>query len=171
MERTKEEILHQEITAFLHLEAELLDDQRFYEWLDLLTDDIQYVMPVRLTREKAQGKGFIAKMSHFAETKYTLKKRIERLDSEYVWAEDPPSRTRHFITNIRLSFENLDKKEVNSKSNVLIYRSRGDEPTYDILSAERHDILRQTQAGWRLASRYIYLDHSVVMTRNLAIFF
>ncbi|PTQ50857.1 MAG: aromatic-ring-hydroxylating dioxygenase, beta subunit [Hydrogenibacillus schlegelii] len=171
MEATKEGSLQREIEAFLYLEAELLDDQRFQEWLALLTDDVQYVMPVRITREKAQGKGIIKNMSHFVETKYTLRKRIERLDSEYAWAEDPPSRTRHFVSNIRIAPDRPDAGEVSVKSNVLVYRSRGDDPTYDILSAERHDVLRRTPEGWRLASRTIYLDHSVVTTRNLAIFF
>lgn len=31
-----------EIQQFLHLEADLLDDRRYDEWLDLLHEDIRY---------------------------------------------------------------------------------------------------------------------------------
>ena len=40
-------LLKHEVEEFLYHEAELLDDRRFAEWLDLLTDDIRYWMPMR----------------------------------------------------------------------------------------------------------------------------
>ncbi len=43
-----------EILDLLHREAELLDEGRLDEWLDLLTDDVTYQMPVRMTRERGQ---------------------------------------------------------------------------------------------------------------------
>jgi 3-phenylpropionate/cinnamic acid dioxygenase small subunit len=57
------------------------------------------------------------------------------------------------------------------KSNLLLYRSRGSDPTADLLSAERRDVLRKEEDGWRLRRREILLDHSVVMTHNLSVFF
>lgn len=42
--------LIREIEQFLYREARLLDDRQFQEWLDLLTDDIRYWMPVRSNR-------------------------------------------------------------------------------------------------------------------------
>ena len=36
-----------EIETFLFHEAELLDERRFTEWLDLLTDDLVYFMPIQ----------------------------------------------------------------------------------------------------------------------------
>jgi len=38
-------LLGQEITDFLYREAELLDERRYREWLDLLADDVRYSMP------------------------------------------------------------------------------------------------------------------------------
>ena len=43
-------LLKQEIEDFLYREAELLDDRRYEEWLDLLTDDVSYFMPMRRRR-------------------------------------------------------------------------------------------------------------------------
>ena len=40
-------LLGQEITDFLYREAELLDERRYREWLDLLADDVRYWMPIR----------------------------------------------------------------------------------------------------------------------------
>ena len=40
-------LLGQEITDFLYREAELLDERRYSEWLDLLADDVRYWMPIR----------------------------------------------------------------------------------------------------------------------------
>ena len=39
--------LKQEIEEFLYHEADLLDQRRFREWLDLLAEDLVYFMPVR----------------------------------------------------------------------------------------------------------------------------
>ena len=39
--------LKQEIEEFLYDEAELLDQRNFKEWLDVLSDDLIYFMPIR----------------------------------------------------------------------------------------------------------------------------
>src|SRR4249919_1058691 len=41
-----------DVLHFLNVEAELLDDNRFDEWLELLTEDVTYRMPVTVTRER-----------------------------------------------------------------------------------------------------------------------
>ena len=43
----EDHLLRLEIEDFLWDEAELLDDFRYEEWLDLLTDDLVYWMPIR----------------------------------------------------------------------------------------------------------------------------
>ena len=39
--------LKYQVEEFLYQEAEILDERRFEEWLDLLTDDVRYWMPMR----------------------------------------------------------------------------------------------------------------------------
>ena len=41
---------YSELQEFLFQEAELLDNGHFSEWLELMTEDIHYRMPVRLNR-------------------------------------------------------------------------------------------------------------------------
>lgn len=159
-----------EVYSFLTHESELLDEGHHREWLELFTDDAIYRMPVRETRDKGAGDGFTEDMGYFDETRGSLELRVLRLETEYAWAEDPPSRTRHFVSNVRVRPGEAED-EVAVKSNVLLYRSQGSDPHYDVLSAERKDILRRENGEWKLRHRVILLDHSVVTTHNLAIFF
>ena len=72
------------------------------------------------------------------------------------WAEDPPSRTRHIITNIELEAGESDS-ELKVFSNYLVYRSRG-ETEQDFFIGAREDILRQVAGQWKIARRKIILD-------------
>ena len=159
-----------EVQSFLMREAELLDERCEREWLETcIAEDVAYLMPVRENRERGEGKGFSDESFYFQETRGSLELRVRRLETEYAWAEDPPSRTRHFVSNIRVA-ECEDEDEVAVKSNLLLYRSRGSDPHYDILSAERRDVLRKEEGRWKLRRREILLDHSVLTTHNLSVF-
>jgi ethylbenzene dioxygenase beta subunit len=161
--------LEREIAQFFYREAELLDSNRLEEWLELLAEDIAYEMPLRMTRERGQP-DISSQMGHFSEDRRSLELRVKRLGTDFGWAENPPSRTRRFISNIRV--ENTAKaNEVKAQSYFLLYRSRGNSPEADLISGERRDLLRKLDGGWKLASRLIISDQSVLGTRNLAIFF
>jgi 3-phenylpropionate/cinnamic acid dioxygenase small subunit len=160
--------VREEIEAFLMAEAELLDEGRLRDWLDLCTDDIRYEVPVRVTRERVSGRGISRDMAHWSDDWTALEMRVLRQETEYAWAEDPPSRTRHFITNIRVSPGEGDD-ETAVRSNVLLFRSRGDSPNHDLISGERHDVVRRVDGRWRLARREVILDHSILPTHNLPI--
>ena len=157
------------VVDFLYLEAALLDDREHRAWLDLLASDIHYVVPVRVTAPHTLADSTLDDMAHFDEDRYSLMKRVERLETEHAWAEDPPSRTRRFVTNIRCWIGDSDDELV-ARSNLLLFRSRGDTLGPDLLSGQRTDLLRRTDEGLRLARRHVVLDESVLRTQNLAIF-
>lgn len=161
--------VRESITDFLYYEAELLDDRKFEEWLDLFADDARYEVPVRVTREKNAEWDVSPTARIFDDSKEMLQVRIERLNTEYAWAEDPPSRVRHFISNIRV-YPGDNGGEYNVRYNVLIYRSRGELPRYELLSGQRRDVLRETPDGWRIARRVVILDQSVLASYNLSYF-
>jgi phenylpropionate dioxygenase-like ring-hydroxylating dioxygenase large terminal subunit len=152
-----------------YTEAELLDGNRLDEWLALLTDDVVYQMPVRLTRERSAPNDVSHDMYYFDETQATLRTRIARLKTDFAWAEDPPSRTRHCVSNVRVA-PGTGADDLDVRSYLLLYRNRGDDPGHDLLSAERTDVLRRLDGVWRLARRCIILDQANLGTRNLAIF-
>jgi 3-phenylpropionate/cinnamic acid dioxygenase small subunit len=159
-----------EVHSFLMREAELLDERREREWLEsCIADDVEYLMPVRENRERSEGVGFSDESFYFQDTRGSLELRVKRLETEYAWAEDPPSRTRHFVTNVRVA-EGDEEDEVAVRSNLLLYRSRGSDPRHDLISAERKDVLRKEEGQWKLRKRVILLDHSVLTTHNLSVF-
>lgn len=157
------------VVDFLYTEAELLDERRHAEWLELLTEDVRYLVPVRVTTAHSLEDSTLDHMSHFDEDRYSLAKRVERFATEHAWAEDPPSRTRRHITNIRAQ-EAAVSGEVVARSNLLLFRSRGDLHEHDLISALRTDHLRKVGDGFRLARREVLLDESVLRTQNLAVF-
>ena len=153
---------------FLVEEAALLDAADYASWLNLLCEDIRYVMPVRVTTARGADFDSLADMGHFDENMYALRKRVQRLATDHAWTEDPPSRTRHFVTNIR-TFRHRTS-ELRVESSLLLFRSRGDTREPDLISAGRTDLLRETGDGLKLARREILVDESVLRTQNLAVF-
>lgn len=161
--------LHHLAHEFLVREAEALDERRFRDWAAMLTADVKYRMPVRVTATGGEQFELLSGMAHFDEDRFSLLKRIERFETEFAWTEDPPSRVRRFVTNVRVS-RLPDPGRVLARSYVLLFRSRGDTREAEYVSAERHDILHDDQPGFRLAHREIVVDESVLRTQNLAIF-
>jgi len=178
------EDLIREIERFLYREARLLDERRFDEWLALLTEDVRYWMGARSNRYPRRSKAIAIldpdryvedDMTHdgelaiFDEDKHSLTGRVARLDTGMAWAEDPPSRTRHLITNIELSpGPTLSELEVHS--NFIVYRSRG-ETEQDFYVGARRDLLRRSDGEWKIADRKITLDQNVLLAKNVSIFF
>lgn len=171
-----DDIRHLKAHQFLVDEAWLLDTQQYGAWLDTLTDDVRYVMPVRVTT--ARGAGFDASpgrgpgMAHFDEDKFSLTRRVARFATEHAWAEDPPSRLRHFVTNVR-TFESEDPAHLVVQSAELLFRSRGDVNESALVSCGREDMLRwcgESQQTLKLSRRSIIADESVLRMQNLAVF-
>ena len=166
--------LHHEIEQFLYHEARILDDRRFEEWYELLADDIHYVMPTRYNRTRRDAEREFAgphEAQLFDEDKVSIAQRIRRLRSGTAWAEDPPSRTRHFVSNVvARRTANADEFEVDCY--YLLYRSRL-EREVEMFAGMRQDLLRQVDGApkWRIARRRILLDQTVLLARNLSFFF
>lgn len=160
---------HYECQSFLTREAGLLDDRELAAWLDLLTEDVTYDMPVRVTREAGSNRSeFSDEAFNYREDRSTLEARVERFQTEYAWSEDPPSRTRRFVSNVRVG--DADGDETPVESYLLVTRSQGDTPETTTLSAQRHDVLRRVEGDLRLAERVIHLDSTVLPMKNLSIF-
>ncbi len=154
---------------FLLDEAATLDENRFDDWLEMLHPEIDYRVPIRVTRERSAGAGFSSEGYHFLENRESLQTRVDRLATDYAWAEDPPSRTRRFLTNFRVhALDGTDDLRV--RSNMLLYRERLDDTHQQLLVGEREDDLRELDGALRLVRRLVLLDHTVLMTPNLGIF-
>ena len=179
----RDEVVSQ-IEQFLYREARLLDARQFRQWLELFTDDVRYWMPMRSNRYTTTSKAIsildgsryeeedLSKEGDLAimdETKDSLVRRIDRLDTGMAWAEDPPSRTRHFVSNIEVE-PGERESEIKVYSNFIMYRTRA-EKEEDFYVGSREDILRNVDGEWKIARRKIVLDQNVLLAKNVSNFF
>ena len=163
---------HHELSQLLALEARLLDERRFDEWLQLFADDIHYWMPTRynrLGREMDKEISARNELATFDEDKGSLRQRVFRLNTGMAWAEDPPSRTRHLVTNLWVRPTD-EPDEFDVQSYFLTYRNRGD-TDWDLWAGKRDDLVRRVgDRTWQFARRTILLDQATILSKNLSIF-
>ena len=163
--------LAREVEQFLYAEAELLDQTRFADWLELFTDDVRYWMPLR-RNVKSGTNGEVTRQGEevawFDEGKETLRQRVEQLGTGLHWAEEPRSRVCHMVSNVQIL--SVADAEVTVKSRFLVYRNRGQYET-DLFVGKREDVLRHAGSSFQIARRSIFLDQNVLLAKNLSIFF
>ena len=156
-----------ECYQFLVHEAQCLDDNCMEDWLGLLSPDIRYEVPIRLT--KRRGENPIAPHGwHMNEDFGSLKMRVARLGTKSAWGEDPPTRTRRRVSNLRCTA--TDTETIDVTSNVLVYYGRGDVSDHTVLAAERIDVLRRTSDGLHLSKRVVLLSHTTLPIQSIGIF-
>lgn len=158
-----------EIQDFLIDEAALLDDDLHQEWLELMADDISYKMPVRKTLYRRDGRGFDKASFHFNDNKASLGIRVKRsVVIPSAFDRDPAPRIRRMITNLVVRQSGSDEYE--ATSSIALFRNRFNEPTYDILTGRREDLIRRTADGLRIARRTVLLDQAGLGASYLNVF-
>lgn len=170
-EDLKRLLLQQEIEQFYYYEASLLNERKFHEWLELLSNDLEYWMPIRMTRTFEDRDLEFARPgehAYYDDNKELIAQRVKKLFTGCSWAENPPSRTRHLVNNVRILSDS--EREVDISSNFHIYQSRlsNDQSFW---YGRREDRLRKVNGHWLIVRRHIFLDHVQLHTNNLAIFF
>ena len=164
-------LLRYQVEQFYSTEAELLDSREFNDWLDLLTEDIRYWMPITINKEHGdwseehtrKGKD----LNWFDEGKFELEQRVRQIETGLHWAEEPISRTSHMFSNLQI---NNSGEELTTRCRFLIYRNRTETET-DFFIGKRNDILRRNGASFQIAAREVFLDQSVLLAKNLTLFF
>lgn len=140
-----------EVEDFLYREAELLDAWDLDGWQDLLDEDASYhVPPTDKPHASPDDTLFI-----IADDIVRLRERIIRLKDPSCHAEYPPSRTRRFITNVRLG-EARDGV-LAARANFIVNRHRrnGDARSF---TGEYHYRFRIETGGLKIAERRAVLD-------------
>jgi 3-phenylpropionate/cinnamic acid dioxygenase small subunit len=163
--------LYNECVEFLIDEAEMLDELRFDEWRALLAQDIEYNVPQRLTRPvRMQDGTTIRTVQHMHDNYASLMLRVRRItETRSAWCEDPPSRTRRMVSNVRV-YKTDKPNEFKVQSYMLLTRNRFDFDYFDLIPCDRHDVLRKEGGALQLARREVLIDQSVLGTPNLGIF-
>ena len=162
--------LYNQIVEHLYDEASMLDNLDLRTWQKSFTEDIVYQAPVQITGRKSERLPKKRQMMHLFENYFSMEMRIHKVhDTAVCWAEEPRSRTRRLITNIRV-WKTETENELSVVSYFLIPRNRFESSDYQILSGERQDRFRLIDGELKLARRNIILDMSVLSMPNLAIF-
>lgn len=167
--------LWHEVNQFYIREARLLDDLDFLAWVDLFTDDCTYWMPIvsnRTGREIGQELTQPGELAHFEEDKTSLRNRAKRFGSGRAWAETPPGRTRHFVSNLEIELGE-HARLLRTRTSFLIWRSHM-ETDQEIFSGYRRDVLARDPGDGRVVrikTREIILDHAVLTQKSLGVLF
>lgn len=161
--------LYGEILEFLYREAALIDGYHYSDWLALFAEDVRYEMPVRTTEFLKSGEGFQA-TAFFDDNFVSLQTRVKRLETGAAWAETPPSRTRHFVSNV-LAESSQQAGEFLVHLNFMITRTRADRD-YQLFTGQREDTLRRAaKHQFTIARRRILIDQTIITGTNLSILF
>jgi len=166
-------LLDREIERFLYNEAALLDERRFSEWVQLIAEDIHYHMPIRRNVKFGQwdreNTDPDSEIGWFDEGKRTLEGRVRQLETGVHWPEEPFSRIRHIVTNVRILEVRGDEVEVNSNFFIYLNHLRDEEVKF---IGTRYDVLRRdSETGWKIAKRKILLDQNVLLAKVISTFF
>lgn len=87
-----------EVEDLLYKEAALLDQWQLEEWLEMLTEDAIYqVPPTDVPEGDSRNTLFI-----IADDAMRIRSRVKQLLGKTAWAENPHSRTRRMISNVRV---------------------------------------------------------------------
>ena len=157
------------VEDFLYNEAALLDGGLLKDWLRLLAEDIDYRIPVRITRDRTPGPPQFSDANfHMLEDMRSLHARVMRFDSQHAWSENPPTRNRRMISNVRVTGRSGDELQVTSY--ILLHRALADAPP-DLLCAERKDLIRHLNGELRLRATRRAPRAYLLPTENLACFF
>ncbi len=164
-------MLQYEVEQFLYAEAALLDARRYRNWLGLVADDIEYWMPLRRTVTNSDLDREFTKLGEIAlfdDDHMYLEMRVKKLEAGSAWSEDPPSRSRHFVSNVRIL--DVAGDEITLEACFHLYRSRL-ESDVDNWIGRRVDVLRRTGESFRIAKRHLFLDHTVIQSTNMSTIF
>lgn len=164
--------LRLELEEFYAREADLLDNRDYEDWLGLLTEDVTYRIPItqNVHSSETEREYFVDDLdiSWMDEGKETLTHRVEQFRTGIHWAEEPVSRTSHLYTNLRVleSDDPADPQRILVRLRFLVYRNRL-RGTEDFLVGKRVDRLVRHEGSWRISSRVVHLDQSVLLANNL----
>ncbi|MBA6411820.1 aromatic-ring-hydroxylating dioxygenase subunit beta [Parahaliea sp. F7430] len=170
------------VEQFYYREARLLDERKYLQWLKLLCEDIRYSIPSRYiaTPDPAlRGTEALHAIEHELERGgpdcaplreenfFNLAIRADRALKMNAWADNPPARTRRFISNVEVF---SCEEGYQSFSNFMMTYSRHSTVEHSY-TGQRRDTLRQVDGELKIARREVIFDWNVINVPTLGLFF
>ena len=171
------------LEQFYFSEARLLDNRQFQQWLALLSEDIQYIVPSRhnpLVDNRERGTEDMLSVQRELddadsmgcplreENLIHLSLRVERAYKMNSWSENPPARTRRIVGNVELM--QTDGERLSLISNFHLHYSRpGCNNT--LYSGQRRDTLIANGDSYKIAHRVVVMDYSIIEAPTMGLLF
>ncbi len=149
-QRKGQDIAVSEVERLFYDEAALLDAWKLDDWLKLLTDDVEYIVP---SLDRPEGSPLTA-VHVVADDALRVRSRVKQLLGGYVLPEDPPSRTRRLVGNVRIL--SVGEQDLKVTANFAIYRFRHGLTTI-FVGTYQHDLVLVDDA-LRIRKRVCTLD-------------
>ena len=144
---------HREVEDFLFMEAELLDAWQLEDWFALFTPDGRYLVPAG---DLPQDSSPETNLFYIADDAVLLHERVKRLYKRNAHAEWPHSRTRHFVSNVRIAPAAVEG-EIDVRCAFMTHRHRaGVNDTF--VGSARYRLVRD-QGGLRIREKRCTLDY------------
>lgn len=148
-------VSREQVEALLFEEAARLDDRDLDGWLELFTDDATYWLP--MGREDPRREPSLV-----YDNRARMEERVFRLMDTAAHAQQPPSRTQHDVTNVRVLETRGDRARV--ACHLLVHEVRIGDPAQVGMAQPRsfagrceYELHRQADGSWRIASKVVRL--------------
>jgi 3-phenylpropionate/cinnamic acid dioxygenase small subunit len=148
----------QHVEQFLYLEAQLMDEHRYDEWLALWAEDALYWVPTGRDEVNPQRE-----ISLIYDDWARLQVRIARLKSGFAHAQEPRSRMRRVISN--LVVEEAEAGEILTHSNFLLAELRRGKQ--DIFAGRTIHRLRPRENSFKIVFKKVLLVNNDEPIDNL----
>lgn len=139
------------VEELLFEEADLIDQWKLDEWLALYTDDAHYYVPP----SDVDGDTASADTSLFyiLDDRIRLGERVTRLKKVGAHSEQPRSKVRHLVTNVRARHEG---QVIHARSSFIV--SRAKDITHDLFVGHYLHELVEVDGTLKIAKKTCVLD-------------
>jgi 3-phenylpropionate/cinnamic acid dioxygenase small subunit len=154
-----------EAENLLFREARLLDERRFDEWLAMFADECLYWVPTTEADSPLEP-------SLIYDDRARLEERVYRLQDTRAYAQRPPSRTQHNVSNVEVAGPDPDGA-VEARCNLLLVELREGDASQSglgnqrLLAARCHYIF-VGGPNWRIRQKKLLLIDRDLAHHNLS---
>lgn len=152
--------VHHQVSELLYREGELLDGQRWDEWLELFVPDCRYWLVAWLGEHATTSDPDSEISLIYCDGRAALADRVTRVRSGLSAAALPLPRTWHMVGAIRVGERDENGLHVSARWESRAYRLEESSVCYG-----RYEYrLAEESAGWRIRSKKIVLVNDAIDT-------
>jgi p-cumate 2,3-dioxygenase subunit beta len=144
-------LLRLRVEDLLFEEADLLDQWRLNEWLALFTDDAEYLVPS--TDVVGDDADPDTSLFYVFDDRNRMKERVIRLGKIGAHSEQPRSKVRHLVSNVRAS---RDGDGIGARASFAVWRHK--DVTIDCFVGHYLYDLREIEGALKIRKKTCVLD-------------